>query len=125
VTAGDVVVGAAFVPRSDTLQPTAVPAGLGHREDRTDVALASGLAALTESQKQDLLEAIEERHGVGATIITSHASVADWHEYLGGGRIADAMLDRIIYNTHRIELASKDSIRKNLPDLPHAEQSDI
>lgn len=37
-----------------------------------------GLGSLTEQQKQDLLEAIEERHGVGATIVTSQLSVADW-----------------------------------------------
>jgi DNA replication protein DnaC len=89
-----------------------------------------GLGSLTEQQKQDLLEAIEERHGVGATIVTSQLSVADWHEYLGAGRIADAILDRIIHNAHRIEVASKDSMRKDSkrkkqPDLPHAGQSDI
>jgi DNA replication protein DnaC len=89
-----------------------------------------GLGSLTEQQKQDLLEAIEERHGVGATIVTSQLSVADWHEYLGGGRIADAILDRIIHAAHRIEVASKNSMRKestrkSRPDLPHAGQSDI
>jgi DNA replication protein DnaC len=84
-----------------------------------------GLASLTESQKQDLLEAIEERYGVGATTITSQLPVADWHEYLGGGRLADAILDRIVHNSHRIELASKDSMRKPRQDLPHAGQSDI
>ena len=84
-----------------------------------------GLAGLTEQQKQDLLETIEERYGTGATIMTSQLPVADWHEYLGGGRIADAILDRIVHNAHRIELASKDSMRINRPDLPHAGQSDI
>ncbi len=84
-----------------------------------------GLATLTEPQKQDLLEAIEERYGTGATIITSQLPVADWHEYLGGGRLADAILDRVIHNAHRIELASRDSMRKSHPDLPHAGQSDI
>jgi len=89
-----------------------------------------GLGSLTEQQKQDLLEAIEERHGVGATIVTSQLAVADWHEYLGAGRIADAILDRIIHTAHRIEVASKDSMRKesmrkNRSDLLHAGQSDI
>ncbi len=84
-----------------------------------------GLASLTESQKQDLLEAIEERYGSGASIITSQLPVTDWHEYLGGGRIADAILDRIVHNAHRIEIASKDSMRKPRPGLPHAGQSDI
>ncbi len=84
-----------------------------------------GLGSLTEQQKQDLLEAIEERYGVGATIVTSQLPVAEWHEYLGGGRIADAILDRIIHRAHRIEVASKDSMRKDESDLPHAGQSDI
>jgi DNA replication protein DnaC len=84
-----------------------------------------GLASMAEQQKQDLLEAIEERYGVGATVITSQLPVADWHEYLGGGRVADAILDRIVHAAHRIELASKDSMRKTHPDLPHAGQSDI
>jgi DNA replication protein DnaC len=84
-----------------------------------------GLASLTEQQKQDLLETIEERYGTGATIMTSQLPVTDWHEYLGGGRIADAILDRIVHNSHRIDLASKDSMRINRPDLPHAGQSDI
>ena len=84
-----------------------------------------GLASLTESQKQDLLEAIEERYGVGATTLTSQLPLSDWHEYLGGGRLADAILDRIVHNAHRIELASRDSMHKPRPDLPHAGQSDI
>src|SRR5690554_4485392 len=72
-----------------------------------------GLAALNEPERQDLLEAVEERYGAGATIVTSQLPVADWHAYLGGGRIADAILDRLVHNAHRIELASKESMRKN------------
>jgi DNA replication protein DnaC len=52
-----------------------------------------GLAVLSEIEKQDLLEAIEERYGVGATLVTSQLPIGDWHEYLGGGRLADAILD--------------------------------
>ena len=84
-----------------------------------------GLGSMSEQQKEDLLEAIEERYGVGATIVTSQLAVAEWHEYLGGGRIADAIMDRIIHRAHRIEVASKDSMRKDDPSLPHAGQSDI
>jgi len=71
-----------------------------------------GLAALNEPERQDLLEAIEERYGAGATIVTSQLPVGDWHEYLGGGRLADAILDRLVHNAHRIELSSKESMRK-------------
>jgi DNA replication protein DnaC len=72
-----------------------------------------GLATLTELQKQDLLEAIEERYGSGATVLTSQLPIGDWHAYLGTGRIADAILDRLIHNAHRIELNSKESLRKD------------
>jgi DNA replication protein DnaC len=84
-----------------------------------------GLASLTDSQKQDLLEALEERYGLGATIVTSQLPVSDWHEYLGGGRVADAVMDRLIHNAHRIDVASPESMRKNRPDLIDAGQSDI
>jgi DNA replication protein DnaC len=84
-----------------------------------------GLASLTDPQKQDLLEALEERYGLGATVVTSQLPVSDWHEYLGGGRVADAILDRLVHNAHRIEVASSESMRKGRPDLIDAGQSDI
>jgi DNA replication protein DnaC len=62
---------------------------------------------LSDPQKQDFLEAIEERYGSGALTITSQLPVTDWHEYLGGGRVADAILDRIVHASHRIEISSK------------------
>jgi DNA replication protein DnaC len=71
-----------------------------------------GLATLNELERQDLLEAIEERYGTGATLVTSQLPIADWHEYLGGGRLADAILDRLVHNAHRIDLSSKESMRK-------------
>lgn len=72
-----------------------------------------GLATLTDIEKQDLLEAVEERYGSGATLITSQLPVGEWHAYLGAGRVADAILDRLIHNAHRIELSSKESLRKD------------
>jgi DNA replication protein DnaC len=83
-----------------------------------------GLAVLSEVEKQDLLEAIEERYGIGATLVTSQLPIGDWHEYLGGGRLADAILDRLVHNAHRIELASKESMRKERAALKHGGHSD-
>jgi len=83
-----------------------------------------GLAVLTEVEKQDLLEALEERYGSGATLVTSQLPITDWHEYLGGGRIADAILDRLVHSAHRIELSSKESMRKEQAALKHGGQSD-
>ena len=84
-----------------------------------------GLATLTDIEKQDLLEAVEERYGTGATLITSQLPVGDWHAYLGADRVADAILDRLIHNAHRIELRSKQSLRKDHsanPDGGHPER---
>lgn len=78
-----------------------------------------GLAKLTEPETQDLLEAVEERYGAGATLITSQLPVADWHAYLGAGRIADAILDRLVHNAHRIELNCKESLRNTGSAKPH------
>lgn len=78
-----------------------------------------GLGSLTDREKQDLLEAIEERHGSGATVVTAQLPVSDWHEYLGGGRVADAILDRLVHNAHRIELRSQESMRKEYAALNH------
>jgi len=78
-----------------------------------------GLATLTDIEKQDLLEAVEERYGTGATLITSQLSVKDWHAYLVGDRVADAILDRLVHNAHRIELNSKESLRKDHAVNPH------
>ena len=72
-----------------------------------------GLATLTELEKQDLLEAVEERYGCGASILTSQLPISDWHEYLGGGRIADAILDRLVHSAHRIELTSETPCEKS------------
>ena len=82
-----------------------------------------GLSSITEAQTQDLLETLEERYGTGSTITTSQLPVSHWHEYLGGGRIADAILDRLIHNAHRIELSARESMRKTAASLPHGGQS--
>jgi DNA replication protein DnaC len=78
-----------------------------------------GLAAMSDREKQDLLEAIEERYGTGATVVTAQLPVSDWHECLGGGRVADAILDRIVHNAHRIDLRSEKSMRDEYSTLNH------
>jgi DNA replication protein DnaC len=78
-----------------------------------------GLAAMSDREKQDLLEAIEERYGNGALVVTAQLPVGEWHEYLGGGRVADAILDRIVHGAHRIELRSEKSMRDEYSALNH------
>jgi DNA replication protein DnaC len=63
-----------------------------------------GLAPLSDSERRDLLEVIEERHGNASTLITSQLPVENWHDHIGDPTIADAILDRLIHNAHRIQL---------------------
>jgi DNA replication protein DnaC len=70
-----------------------------------------GLRPLDAQARHDLLEIVEERHGRRSTIITSQPPVDKWHDLIGDLTYADAILDRLVHNAHRIEL-SGESIRK-------------
>jgi len=70
-----------------------------------------GLQTLTAEQRHDLLEIVEDRYGRGATMITSQIPVDRWHDLIGDPTLADAILDRVIHNAHRIQLRG-DSLRK-------------
>ncbi len=72
-----------------------------------------GLTALDAQQRLDLLEILEDRHGKNATIIASQIPVANWFDLIGEPTIADAILDRIIHSSHRIELKGE-SLRKKM-----------
>lgn len=63
-----------------------------------------GLNPLDEQQQQDLFEIIEDRNGVGSTVITAQLPTSHWHEYLGGGMIGDGICDRILNNCHNLKL---------------------
>ena len=70
-----------------------------------------GLGAITHEQARDLLEIMEDRHGRGSTIVTSQLAVDHWHELIPNPTIADAILDRLVHNAHRLVLEGE-SIRK-------------
>lgn len=72
-----------------------------------------GLANLDKKQQMDLMEIIEDRHGRSSTIIASQLPVASWYEIIGEATIADAILDRLVHSSHRIELKGN-SLRKKL-----------
>jgi DNA replication protein DnaC len=72
------------------------------------------LRPLTADQAADLLEVIEDRARLRATIVTSQLPVSHWHEAIGDPTIADAALDRLLENAHRIELAGE-SMRQVAP----------
>lgn len=62
------------------------------------------LRPLTADQAADILEVIEDRAGLRSTIITSQLPIAMWHDAMGDPTVADAVLDRVLQNLHRIEL---------------------
>lgn len=71
-----------------------------------------GLQPLKGQQQSDLLEIVEDRHGLKSTIIVGQLPVSGWHEMLGGSLTADAILDRIVHTAHRFELKGENSLRK-------------
>jgi DNA replication protein DnaC len=70
-----------------------------------------GLAMLDTQNRLDLLEIIEDRYGKSSTIITSQLPITKWHDVIGDSTIADAIVDRLVHNAHRIELKGA-SLRK-------------
>jgi DNA replication protein DnaC len=70
-----------------------------------------GLLTLSADHRRDLLEIMDDRHGRRATIITSQLPIKLWHETINDETLADAILDRLVHNSYRIELKG-DSMRK-------------
>jgi IstB-like ATP binding protein len=70
-----------------------------------------GLTPLAAEQRRDLLEIIDDRHGRTSTVVTSQLPIDNWHAHIGDPTIADAVLDRLVHNAHRLELKGE-SLRK-------------
>jgi DNA replication protein DnaC len=69
------------------------------------------MTELTASQRRDLMEVIDDRHEGGATVIATQIPVDRWHSLIGDPTYADAILDRLVHQAHRIELKGE-SLRK-------------
>jgi len=80
---------------------------------KTDLVILDdfGLTPLEKQQQLDLMEIIEDRHGIASTIIVSQLPVANWFDIIGEETIADAILDRLVHTSYRIELKGE-SLRK-------------
>jgi DNA replication protein DnaC len=63
-----------------------------------------GVAAVTGKQYRDLLELLDDRHGLGSTLITSQFPVDQWHGVINDATVADAILDRLVHNAYRLKL---------------------
>ena len=71
-----------------------------------------GLAAMTDPDRRNFLEVFEDRHLGGSTIVTSQLPLENWHETIGDPTLADAILDRLVHNAHRITLKGESMRRK-------------
>ncbi|WP_246101399.1 IS21-like element helper ATPase IstB [Pedobacter westerhofensis] len=80
---------------------------------RTDLLILDdfGLTHLEQQQRMDFMEIIEDRHASKTTIIASQLPVASWYDVIGENTIADALLDRMVHTSYRIELKGE-SLRK-------------
>src|SRR5438034_273630 len=72
-----------------------------------------GLEPLGAAERKVLLEVLEDRYGLAATIITSQLDPKDWHPVIGDETVADAICDRLVHGAHRIKLTGE-SLRKGL-----------
>ena len=72
-----------------------------------------GMTNLEKNHQLDLMEIIEDRHAKSATIIASQLPVASWFDVIGEATIADAILDRLVHTSYRIELKGE-SLRKKM-----------
>jgi DNA replication protein DnaC len=70
---------------------------------------------LNASQRRDLMEIVEERHGCSSTLIASQLPVKAWHDLIGEPTYADAILDRLVHNAYRLELEGTRSMREPEP----------
>ncbi len=77
-----------------------------------------GLAPLSDLERRDLLEILEDRYGNRATVITSQLPFDHWHTTLGDPTFADAILDRLVHNAHKIALKGGSMRRKTKTGTP-------
>ena len=74
-----------------------------------------GLAKLSAENRRDLLEIIEDRHGVRSTIVTSQLPVEKWHAVVGDPTLADAILDRLVHSAYQLNLKGESMRKKRRP----------
>ena len=79
-----------------------------------------GLEPLDAAARHDLLEILEERYGRKSTLVTSQLPVDRWHEIIGDPTYADAIMDRLVHNAHRIELTGESMRRARTKSVIHS-----
>jgi len=81
-----------------------------------------GLSPLQAAEWHDLLEVLEDRYDRASTLVTSQFPISTWHETIGEPTLADAILDRLIHQAHKITLKGE-SKRKLRSPLTQTDQS--
>ena len=81
------------------------------------------LAPMGATERRELLEVIEDRHGNRPTVIAGQLPVKQWHAYIGEPTVADSICDRLVHGAHRIELQGE-SMRKRRAALTKEDISD-
>ncbi len=80
------------------------------------------ITPMKDAERKDLLEVIEDRQGLASTIISTQIPMKNWFETIGDPTMADAILDRLIHNAHKIDLEG-DSMRKVRSSLTKKNES--
>jgi len=80
-----------------------------------------GLEPLNAGTRHDLMEIMDDRYSHTSTVIVSQLPTEQWHQAIGDNTLADAILDRLMHNSHRINLLKTDSMRKIMNSLTQAE----
>ena len=82
-----------------------------------------GVSKLSAENRRDLLEIIEDRHGLRSTIVTSQLPVESWHAVIGDPTLGDAILDRLVHNAYQLNLRGE-SMRKTRGPLTQGDHHD-
>lgn len=92
---------------------------------KTDLVILDdwALAPLSDENRRDLLELLDDRYDRRATVVTSQLPVDHWHEAIGEATLADAILDRLVHNAYKITLQGE-SMRKRQTTLTKGAGSD-
>jgi hypothetical protein len=111
ITRCSIIASRAYSTRSHA--PTAATPGCSRPSRGSNFLILDGwgLANVTAEQGRDVLEILDDRQGRGSTIVTSQVDVKHWHDMIANPTVADAILDRLVHNAHRLSLAGE-SLRK-------------
>jgi len=83
-----------------------------------------GVTPLTDEGRRDLLEILDDRYDRKSTVVTSQIPVDRWHEYLADPTLADAILDRLVHNAHRLALTGE-SMRRMKSEQSAQDETDL